>query len=545
MSSVVLRHRIRNLMIMSSVGALSISLSACSSGFQRFDRSIYNEAVPGQYSSNTQNAYPGYVDYTTTASTRNVPIPAGGVGQPAVPQGVYHSPEPTYVQPQYTQPQPMPVQPQYQAPTRQPYSGYEANSRSTSSSWSNSSGAVKSSTLSKIEKTLFEPASAPKELSYTPPIPDSTPRMVYIPEAPDTTAVTATVKRESTGATGWTGTGGTRLTVRQGETLYNLSKRYGVPASEIRKVNNLKSSASLKAGQTVIIPTYVYGPNTAVSAPDNDPKTRAASAGTGYIGESRSAVTAVPSPKPVSYTPISYAPPAVESVSPPAASYDGSVYVVRSGDSLSAIASRTGTTVSALKAANKLSGSNIQVGQKLIIPQGIDATTTSSINPPVDDVDPIVTGPIKQPKETSATEISSASGQLEAPEQTGISQFRWPVRGKVIENFGDSVAEGKNEGIDISVPEGTAVRSAENGIVIYAGSEISEYGKLVLVRHTNGWVSAYAHNRSFEVKKGDRINRGQIIARSGKTGNAERPKLHFELRKESQAVDPVKHLAAL
>ncbi|MEO0910588.1 MAG: M23 family metallopeptidase, partial [Pseudomonadota bacterium] len=86
-------------------------------------------------------------------------------------------------------------------------------------------------------------------------------------------------------------------------------------------------------------------------------------------------------------------------------------------------------------------------------------------------------------------------------------------------------------------------RETAAGVVIYAGDEISTYGNLILVRHENDWVSAYAHNKDFKVKKGDRVSRGQIIARSGKTGDADRPKLHFELRKNSNPVDPKRHLS--
>lgn len=118
-------------------------------------------------------------------------------------------------------------------------------------------------------------------------------------------------------------------------------------------------------------------------------------------------------------------------------------------------------------------------------------------------------------------------------------EFRWPARGRVIQSF----KTGGNDGINIAVPEGTAVKAAEDGVVAYAGSELKGYGNLVLIRHPNGFVSAYANNGSLDVKRGDPVKRGQTIAKSGQTGNVSSPQLHFELRKGAQPVDPAIYLA--
>ena len=119
------------------------------------------------------------------------------------------------------------------------------------------------------------------------------------------------------------------------------------------------------------------------------------------------------------------------------------------------------------------------------------------------------------------------------------------MRGRIIQKFGpDGKGGTQNEGIDLAVPLGTEVHAAENGIVAYAGDELKGYGKLVLIRHADNWVSAYAHNDELLVKRGDTIRRGQIIAKSGKSGGVEQPLLHFELRKGSQPVDPMPHMAS-
>ncbi len=114
--------------------------------------------------------------------------------------------------------------------------------------------------------------------------------------------------------------------------------------------------------------------------------------------------------------------------------------------------------------------------------------------------------------------------------------MRWPVRGKVL------AAKGKADGIDIAVPAGTPVKAAENGVVIYAGDGLKEYGNTVLVRHENGLVTVYGHNENIKVSRGDKVIRGQEIARSGMSGNAASPKLHFEVRKNSTPVDPGAYL---
>ena len=148
---------------------------------------------------------------------------------------------------------------------------------------------------------------------------------------------------------------------------------------------------------------------------------------------------------------------------------------------------------------------------------------------------------VVKPKEPAK---SAPSDDVDASLTTGAvkpdsPQFRWPARGRVISRFGGD----GNDGINISVPEGTSVRAAEDGTVAYVGDEIKGYGKLVLVRHANGWVSAYANNGDLIVKKGEAVKRGQVLAKSGQTGNVTSPQLHFELRKGKTPVDPQQYLA--
>ncbi|SDR04531.1 M23 family metallopeptidase [Pseudovibrio sp. Tun.PSC04-5.I4] len=120
--------------------------------------------------------------------------------------------------------------------------------------------------------------------------------------------------------------------------------------------------------------------------------------------------------------------------------------------------------------------------------------------------------------------------------------FRWPVRGRIISDFGVKPGGSKNDGINLAVPSGTDIKAAEDGTIVYAGNELKGFGNLVLIRHDDGWVSAYAHNKELKVRRGDVVRRGQTIAMAGATGSVTQPQLHFELRKDNKPVDPMSHL---
>jgi murein DD-endopeptidase MepM/ murein hydrolase activator NlpD len=151
------------------------------------------------------------------------------------------------------------------------------------------------------------------------------------------------------------------------------------------------------------------------------------------------------------------------------------------------------------------------------------------------------------PQQVAAAPQTGNAGSLAPlapqPAAAATSGFRWPVRGRIISGFGKKPDGERNDGINLAVPEGTSVKAAEDGTVIYAGNELKSYGNLVLIRHSNGWVSAYAHNSKLQVKRGDTVTRGQVVALSGMSGGVTTPQVHFELRKEATPVDPLKHLS--
>lgn len=235
-------------------------------------------------------------------------------------------------------------------------------------------------------------------------------------------------------------------------------------------------------------------------------------------------------------------------------------YVVTQGDTLSSISRKTGIGVSALQAANGLQDGNIRIGQSLRIPSAgtatvaavAPATPTAPAKPAVPAPAPAVTAaaPAEAPKTEKIAaytppkkteKVIEQADDYDAPDSTGIGRMRWPVRGRVISGFGKGGGKA-NDGIDIQVPEGTPVKAAENGVVIYAGDGLKEFGNTVLVRHDNGLVTVYGHASELKVSRGEKVKRGQQIANSGMSGVADSPRLHFEVRKNSAPVDPATFL---
>ena len=227
-------------------------------------------------------------------------------------------------------------------------------------------------------------------------------------------------------------------------------------------------------------------------------------------------------------------------------------YTVKSGDSLYSIAQKHNVPIEQLKQANGLSNGAIRVGQSLIIPSGAASKVTqvAAVSQPPENPAKAATAPAANadvkpytPPQASNKVIEDAEkDQAVAPSSTGISQMRWPARGRILASFGQRDGTSVSDGIDIMVPEGTPVKAAENGVVIYAGDGLKEFGQTVLIRHDNGLVTVYGHNSQILVQRGQKVRRGEEIAKSGMSGNAKSPKLHFEVRKNSAPVNPNKYL---
>ena len=138
--------------------------------------------------------------------------------------------------------------------------------------------------------------------------------------------------------------------------------------------------------------------------------------------------------------------------------------------------------------------------------------------------------------------VNAEAVSIPNPAPRAASTFLWPVRGKVLSDFGPKGSGKHNDGINIAAPRGTPIRAAENGVVAYAGNQLEGFGNLILVRHSDGYMTAYAHGEAMLVERGQTVKRGQTIGRVGSTGNVDTPQLHFEIRRGTTAVDPSKFL---
>ena len=177
------------------------------------------------------------------------------------------------------------------------------------------------------------------------------------------------------------------------------------------------------------------------------------------------------------------------------------------------------------------------------------ATAATPSAPAAPAPSPVAEGPHLEAKTTApapaaAPEPLAASSVPPSAAAEG-GTFLWPLHGRVLPGYGSGRDGTHNDGINIAAPRGTAVEAADGGVVAYAGNELRGYGNLILVKHPNGWISAYAHCDVMLVKRGEKVARGQVIARVGSTGSVAEPQLHFELRRGNHAVDPRAYLAPL
>ena len=349
----------------------------------------------------------------------------------------------------------------------------------------------------------------------------------YAPPSQPHLETTATVPPRSVAAA--QPAGGTKIIVGTSDTLEVLAKRYHVTPQAILAANGYKGPRALSPGQQLIIP---------------HPATAAA-------------------PTPV-MAPVAVAAP----VKPVAAlAAPSSTHFVNRGDTLASIARKNHISAAELARANGIEPSaKLKLGTKLTVPGAKTAVLAAPVAaapvgaaPVAGTLQPVaaapapatkmaaVAAPVQSARLAQATanveEKPAAEAPAKAAETTSaLPTFRWPVRGKVVTTYGAKTNGKSNDGINLAVPEGTPVKAAEDGVVAYSGNELKGYGNLVLVRHSNGYVTAYAHASELMVKRGDTIKRGQVIAKSGQSGEVASPQLHFEIRKGSSPVDPLQFL---
>ncbi len=358
-----------------------------------------------------------------------------------------------------------------------------------------------------------------------------------------------------------------RVMIRSDETLAAFAARNGATEQDILRLNGLTSASQVRAGQVLLVPLVStqssaakataeaqgLPPAAPTPAPSNTPDQRVAVLPTTPSSREKQSAGATGA----SATSSASTGQSGDGRTPAA----GNAYTVKSGDSLYTIAKANGVTVDSLKAANGLTSSNIRIGQKLAIPTG-GAAPAQPVTPVQTAEKPapqqaqqtqqknVASGnpkpyqpPAAEEQEVVVQEVAVRSDAGEAvPEGTGIAAYRWPVKGAVVVGFGQPDGDDLSEGIDISVPQGTPIKAAENGVVVYADDGLSDYGNAILIRHDDGRVTVYGYAEELKVKRGDSVQRGQTIATSGMTGKATRPMVHFEVRDNTKAVDPMPYL---
>jgi murein DD-endopeptidase MepM/ murein hydrolase activator NlpD len=288
-------------------------------------------------------------------------------------------------------------------------------------------------------------------------------------------------------AAGWTAAGGSPIVVANGETLDTISGRYGVPASALLAANGLSSASEVKSGMRIVVPVYHADDHAVASAEKAARKRDVADA------EPKSAKSKA-----------------------------------KDKEKASAKADK------AAKEAEKSASKDAKESKGAAV---AEAEPSKSSQVKKSAIDKTPTGNLESGASQSKTPLTGAQADAAGTEP----EFRWPARGRIIQGF----KAGGNDGINISVPAGTSVRAAESGTVVYSGDGLKGYGNLVLIKHPNGFVTAYGNNGELDVKRGEQVKRGQVIAKSGDTGNVNSPQLHFELRKGSTPVDPTSYLAGL
>ncbi len=314
--------------------------------------------------------------------------------------------------------------------------------------------------------------------------------------------------------------GGT-VRVEQGMTLYSISRANGLTVAQLAAANNIDPPYTVSTGRVLRIPG---------------------------VAQARA-----PKPSFVPQEEQEYA------SDEPVKKASSGRHTVRGGETLFSLGRKYGVSPYAIADLNGLShDQSLNVGQSLRVPGGKGKSIVSKV-PVVEESEQIASN--DDPVETDDTEQSLTLKKPVLDEEVPIAKpvqqqtaeadatptmgsMRWPVKGKIISEYGAKPNGLKNEGINIAVPEGTGVRAAESGVVAYAGNELKGYGNLVLIRHEGGWVTAYAHAKELFVKRGDIVKRGDVIAKAGQTGSVSSPQLHFEVRKGATAMDPVKFLAS-
>lgn len=341
------------------------------------------------------------------------------------------------------------------------------------------------------------------------------------------------------------------VTVAKGDTLYAIARKYGMSVDDVANMNNLSAPYTISPGQTL----RVSGNGDIKVAAD---KVVATSAKT----EIKTTVVAAPANTPAK--------------APTPARVQLQTITVGAGDTLYSISRKYSVPVNDLAVMNDLSAPfRLSVGQKLRVPDlqraaanvSVSNATpkTAPVKPlatavsvPKTDTKQVATPKTATPKKDATTRNTTDNIKTAAAPKQKISsdpkqklptiaarsssKFSWPVRGKILSGFGSKPNGLVNDGINIAASRGTTVKAAENGVVAYAGNEVKGMGNLIILQHSGGWMTVYAHLDSIGLRRGAKVSVGQKIGTVGTTGKVDQPQLHFEIRKGTKAYNPSQYL---
>ncbi|MHB8884456.1 MAG: peptidoglycan DD-metalloendopeptidase family protein [Methylovirgula sp.] len=344
---------------------------------------------------------------------------------------------------------------------------------------------------------------------------------------------TGSIGRPGAVVAGWTAEGGMPVVVALGESADIIAKRYGIPEEALLRTNGFRSAAQVRPGTRLVIPVY----NAAL----------AASSGV-HVGGRREAAARlkfVKGPQPADRRHATLAR-AETGHRHAEEKHERSAKLERHDKHAERKLAKEDHAARKEHAERKVAKEEHAAAERLA---EVHARAEAHARAEVHEHEKIASlapehravvtqKPVVDPTPTaSLQEVSTGKSVVAA----AVPEFRWPAHGRIIRGF----QIGRNDGINIALPEGTSVHAAEAGVVAYAGNQLKGYGNLILIRHPNGFITAYANNSKIDVTRGEAVKRGQVIAKSGQSGNVATPQLHFELRKGSKPVDPTQYLAGL
>jgi len=319
------------------------------------------------------------------------------------------------------------------------------------------------------------------------------------------------------------------IVVTKGDTVYSLSRKYGMTVIDFAKLNNLKEPYLLSIGQRL----YTKQSQTKIPNVISEEK----------VKEIKAEKIAVP-----------------ETVKPNTTKrVDVQEITVAKGDTLYSLSRKYEIPVNDLAVMNKLSAPfTLSVGQTIKVPkldevktlpavkvkESISKTDKKIMDKKTEKSQTPQKSPDTDKKQTQPKAKISSNPKQQLPKISSRSgsKFAWPVRGKILSVYGAKNNGLFNDGINISAAKGTDVKAAENGVVAYAGNEVKGMGNLIIMQHSDGWMTIYAHLDSMSVRRGTTVGVGQSIGKIGMTGKVDKPQLHFEIRKGTKAYNPTTYL---